>query len=70
VEKMNKTYEDGLRDGQITALETTQGKHSERLDSHSRRLSKMEKVIYAGIGGLLILQGLPELASIVQALVR
>ena len=62
------TYEEGLRDGKIFSLEQTQEKHSQRLDSHSSRLAKMEKVIYIGLGGLIVLQALPMLSNVIEIL--
>lgn len=56
---MVKTYEEGLRDGAIQALENTQGEHKDRLDSHSERLARIEKIMYIGIGGLAFLQAVP-----------
>lgn len=65
---VKKTYEEGLRDGKIFSLEETQEKHSKRLDSHSSRLSKMEKVIYIGLGGLIVLDALPMLSNVIGIL--
>lgn len=63
-----KSYEDGLRDGQIKALEETQADHSSRLDSHSARLRQMERITWLIIGGLVVLQALPTVAKILGTL--
>lgn len=57
----DKTYAEGLRDGKIYSLEENHEKHGKRLDSHSNRLAKMEKVIYIGLGGLIVLEALPHI---------
>ena len=41
-----RTYEDGLRDGKIAALEKVAANHKERLDHHSNRLRTLERVAY------------------------
>lgn len=59
-----KSYEEGLRDGAISAIEITQGKHELRLNSHSERLAKIERIMYIGIGGLIVLQSIPLIQQI------
>ena len=66
---MNKTYEEGLRDGAIRALEKTQGKHESRLDSHSTRLARIERFMYIGIGALVFLQSFPLVRQFITAFV-
>ena len=34
-----KTYEDGLRDGEIETIRTIVGQHKERLDGHEKRFN-------------------------------
>lgn len=67
---MAKTYEEGLRDGQIDALEKTAANHASRLDSHSERLRQMERITWLIIGGLVVLQALPTAAKIIETLTR
>lgn len=63
---MDKTYEEGLRDGAIRALETTLGKHETRLDRHSTRLARIDRYIYVALGAIFILQALPVLQQLIQ----
>ena len=63
-----KTYAEGLRDGQIMAIEKTQAKHEQRLNHHSERLARMERIIYLGLGGLTVLQALPLISDIFKRL--
>lgn len=63
-----RTYEEGLRDGQIQAIEETIGGHNDRLNHHSGRLRTIERVIYIGLGGLYALQALPHLGPAINAI--
>ncbi len=63
-----KTYEEGLRDGAINAVEATQGKHEMRLNSHSMRLAKIERFMYISIGALIILQAFPLIQQVLTSL--
>jgi len=57
------TYDDGLRDGRIETLEKVTKGHTERLDSHSRRLRMMERIVWA-IGGIFVfIQFLPDIKT-------
>jgi len=63
----DKTYENGLRDGRIVALEEIAGQHRDRLDSHSTRLRRMERIIWAGGGMIVLIQLIPELRMVLGA---
>lgn len=63
-----KTYEDGVRDGRLNAHEKTLAKHSERLDSHSRRIGLLEKAAWIVLGSVIAIQLLPELRAVLKAL--
>lgn len=45
-----KTYDDGLRDGRIEALEHMQGLQNDRLETHGRRLTTLERVAWVLMG--------------------
>lgn len=45
-------YKDGLRDGQILALERIAQEHKNRLDNHADRLRTLERVVWA-LGGIV-----------------
>ena len=47
-----KTYEDGLRDGRIEALEHVAHKVVQRLDVHSDRIRALERICW-GLAGIL-----------------
>ena len=59
-----KTYEEGVRDGEISTLKATQARHEDRLDSHSNRLRSMERISWLVIGGLVVLQALPVMQQL------
>ena len=57
---MDKTYEDGLRDGKITSLEAMQSSQNKRLNNHSDRLSNLERTSYLMIGAILFIEFFPQ----------
>ena len=61
---MDRTYEDGVRDGKIEALEDITAKQGDRLDSHSRRLSRLERVIYALGGVVAFIEFAPDIRNL------
>ncbi len=63
---MPKTYEEGVRDGEISTLKATQARHEDRLDSHSKRLRSMERISWLVIGGLVVLQALPVIQQLFE----
>ena len=56
-------YEAGLRDGRLQAVENMLADHGDRLDQHSSRLSKLEKVSYIVLGVVLVIQFYPALQA-------
>ncbi len=50
------SYEEGLRDGKIKALEEMVTRHDERLDKHENRIGTLEKVAYSLIGAIALMQ--------------
>jgi hypothetical protein len=63
-EDRTRTYEEGVQDGRIAALETITEQHHERLNDHSSRLKKMERIIWLAFGALFAIQALPEVIAI------
>ena len=61
---INKTYEQGLVDGKLFALEQITAKHDKRLNHHSERLKTMERIIYAVLGAYTFVQLLPTLQKL------
>lgn len=45
-------YADGLRDGQIQALEKITAQHDLRLNDHADRLRVLERIVWA-LGGII-----------------
>lgn len=56
-----RNYADGLRDGEIKALQEIMAKHQQRLDDHSNRLRIIERIIWAMAGIIAFIQFLPYL---------
>ena len=59
----NKTYDDGLQDGKIRAIEEMQGRQNNRLDQHNGRISNLEKVSWLLIGAILFAEFAPQLKA-------
>lgn len=55
----DKTYEQGVHDGKIEAIETTLARHSARMDNHSTRIRTMEKVMWMLMGAIFVINILP-----------
>jgi hypothetical protein len=66
---MTKTYEDGLVEGRILALENIAAQHTERLDSQSKRLRILEKVVWASGGIMVFLNTWPTIGRVLLATV-
>ena len=59
------TYEDGLREGRFKALEDGLKGHGDRLNEHGKRISAQERINYAILGALALLEILPTIRAIV-----
>lgn len=59
----DRTYEDGLRDANISALRDIAAAHKERLDHHSGRLRLLERIIWGSAGIFVLISLWPKLAS-------
>lgn len=54
-------YQEGLRDGQIKALRDTVNDHGIRLDRHEGRLTAQERITYALLGAIALMEILPTI---------
>lgn len=59
-----KTYEDGLLEGEIKLLQSMTQTHQTRLDSHTQRLSILERIVWMVSGIVVFLQSLPWVQDI------
>jgi len=57
----NHTYEDGIREGRLRALEVAREEHASLLDKHNQRLTAQERITYSLIGALVFVQIWPSL---------
>lgn len=53
------SYEEGVRDGKIEALEQIVARHEKRFDVHEGRLRIMERILYGLIGALALIEFMP-----------
>lgn len=59
----NPTYADGLRDGQIQAIEKMQVAQNVRLDDQGKRISVLEKFAWVLGGVVLVVQFAPAVRN-------
>ena len=52
-------YEAGRRDGRIESLERVQEAHNSRLDKHEIRLQTQERITYALLGAIALIEFIP-----------
>ena len=63
---VNQTsYEDGLREGRLRGIEETVVKHGDRLDKFEIRLTSQERISYALLGAVALLNILPILRQVI-----
>lgn len=62
-----KTYEDGIVEGRLQALERIAAEHKDRLDSQGTRLRVLERVVWASGGVVVFLQTWPTIAAMLLA---
>jgi hypothetical protein len=60
------SYEDGIREGRLRAIEEGQKRVHERMDNHERRLTAQERITYALLGALALMQIWPAIQAMVQ----
>lgn len=61
-----KNYEDGLREGRLLSIEHTQREHGRRLEEHSRRITAQERITYALLGAITLIQIFPAIQKLIQ----
>jgi len=59
------TYEDGLREGRLRGIEETIQNHGSRLDRHDSRLTAQERITYALLGAIALIEILPTIQNVV-----
>ncbi|MEM7047233.1 MAG: hypothetical protein AAF442_06245 [Pseudomonadota bacterium] len=59
--KIRKTYEEGLQEGRIEAMKSTLDRHDLRLTDHARRLQILERLFWACVGIVAFVQVWPDL---------
>ena len=59
-----KSYEAGLREGRIRGIEETINSHTVRLDKHESRLTVQERITYALLGAIALIEILPTIQSL------
>ena len=57
-------YDEGRRDGRIEALEKMQANHNRRLEDHSRRIMAQERIVWALVGAIALIELIPAIKSL------
>ena len=65
-DEVEEAYRRGLMQGESRALHESVKKAHERLDVHDTRLTALERVMYAGLGVVFLINLLPEIAEIIS----
>ena len=63
-----KTYEDGLVEGRLAAVEHMQSSQNLRLDNHSQRISALERAMWVVIGAIAALEFFPIIGALLKGL--
>ena len=64
-DQTHKTYEQGLIEGRVLGVEETVAHHSTRLDSHEKRIAANERIQYAILGAIALINVLPAIQALV-----
>ena len=59
-----KSFEDGLHEGRLRGIEETVTNHGTRLDNHESRITSQERITYALLGAVALLNLLPVLKGL------
>jgi hypothetical protein len=57
-----EAFERGKRAGAITELDKGVARAHDRLDKHDVRMTALEKVMYAGMGAVILMEVLPSVS--------
>jgi len=60
----DERYEEGLREGRLRGIEETVVKHGQRLDKFDLRLTSQERISYALLGAVALLNILPMIKAV------
>ena len=59
-----KTYEDGVREGQIAALELIAARHDNRFEALENRINAVERIQWGILGAITLIEILPNLTAV------
>jgi len=61
----DEAYKEGLRDGRIESLERANEKAHSRLDAHEMRITAQERITYAILGAITLIQVWPAIQGMI-----
>ena len=62
----DKTYEDGLLEGKVAAIEENQKDHRQRINNHGDRLRVLERAMWVLAGTIAFAQLWPSIKALLQ----
>ena len=63
----DKSFEDGMVEGKIIAMEAILSRHDSRLDGHGQRLHLLERALWLTLGVVVAIEFLPTILAVVNA---
>ena len=60
-----QTYEDGLQEGKLQALERMTLHHADRIDHHEKRLQMQERITYGILGAIAFIEFWPKIEKLI-----
>jgi hypothetical protein len=66
--KSSHDYEEGVRDGRLSALERRVDNHDVRGDTHERRLVHLERIVFGMLAIVTFTSVWPEIAEFMNAI--
>lgn len=63
-----KTYEDGVVEGRLAAVEHMQTGQNLRLDGHSHRILSLERAMWIVVGAIAAIEFFPVMALFVKSM--
>jgi hypothetical protein len=63
VDDVKTAYARGLKEGEMHSLENAVSRAHKRIDGHDGRLTALERVMYAGMGVVIVLEIMPKLSA-------
>jgi hypothetical protein len=64
MDDVKAAYARGLKEGELHSLESAVTRAHKRIDGHDGRLTALERVMYAGMGIVVLLELMPKIQGL------